>query len=87
MKWRRKAAAQNLAEAQCSLGNCYAAGLVVVKNEVEAVKWYRKAAENGEWHAMNNLGWHLATSANPAMRDGSNAVFFAEKACCFGKCA
>ena len=44
VKWYRKAAEQNLAEAQCALGGCYANDLGVAKNEVEAVKWWRKAA-------------------------------------------
>jgi len=44
------------------------------------VKWYRKAAEGGAVTAFNSLAWILATSENSAIRDGSNAVVFAEKA-------
>jgi TPR repeat protein len=52
----------------------------VASNCVEAVKWYRKAAAGGSARGLNSLAWILATSANPANRDGSNAVVFAEKA-------
>ena len=43
------------AEAQCLLGELYA-GEGVTKDEVEAAKWYRKAAEQGLALAQNNLG-------------------------------
>jgi TPR repeat protein len=56
VKWDRKAAEQNLADAQCALGWCYANGHGVVKDEVEAVKWYRKAAEQNLAEAQKNLG-------------------------------
>ena len=80
VKWYRKAAEQNYASAQCNLGDCYAKGQGVAKDEAEAVKWFRKAAEGGDVRALNGLAWILATSANSAIRDGSNAVVFAEKA-------
>jgi tetratricopeptide (TPR) repeat protein len=80
VKWYRKAAEQNHAKAQVSLGFCYAHSQGVAKDEVESVKWYRKAAGGGEASVFNSLAWHLATSANSAIRDGSNAVVFAEKA-------
>jgi hypothetical protein len=78
--WYRKAADQNLALAQDNLGGCYAGGRGVTKDEVEAVKWYRKAAEQGNAGAQNDLAWILATSTNSAVRDGADAVIFAEKA-------
>ena len=56
MKWYRKAAEQNYAEAQNNLGVCYANGQGVAKDEVEAVKWFRKAAEQNYAEAQNNLG-------------------------------
>lgn len=40
-----KAAEQGDAEAQFSLGVCYFGGLGVEQSYIEAVKWYRKAAE------------------------------------------
>ena len=38
---------QSNAMAQLVLGNCYYNGWGVKKNNAEAVKWYRKAAEQG----------------------------------------
>jgi tetratricopeptide (TPR) repeat protein len=80
VKWYRKAAEQGNADAQFNLGLCYANGHGVGKDEVEAVKWFRKAAETENVNALNALAWILATSENSAIRDGANAVVFAEKA-------
>ena len=44
------------AHAQYNLGLCYANGTGVPKDEVEAVKWYRKAAEQNDADAQYNLG-------------------------------
>ncbi len=47
------------AETQCRIGNCYAAGKVVAKDEAEAVRWYRKAADQGYADAQCWLGkWY-----------------------------
>ena len=42
--------------AQYSLGDCYYYGWGVAEDEEEAVKWYRKAAEQGYAGAQNDLG-------------------------------
>ena len=42
--------------AQYFLGLIYANGRGVAKDEVEAVKWYRKAAEQGDADAQGILG-------------------------------
>ena len=42
--------------AQYNLGMMYGNGRGVAKDEVEAVKWYRKAADQGHADAQNNLG-------------------------------
>ena len=52
----RKAAEQGYADAQFSLGICYAEGDGVAQDKAEAVKWYRKAAEQGYARAQFNLG-------------------------------
>src|SRR4029453_4247327 len=39
VKWFRKAAEQNVADAQFSLGVCYANGRGVTKDDAESVKW------------------------------------------------
>src|SRR6266853_1450322 len=56
VKWFRKAAEQNVADAQFSLGVCYANGRGVTKDDAEAVKWFRKAAEQNFADAQYNLG-------------------------------
>ena len=40
-----------------SLGWCYYRGNGVEQDFVEAVKWFRNAADRGNVRAMNNLGW------------------------------
>ena len=50
------AAEQGFVRAQYNLGICYHDGTGVPRDEVEAVKWYRKAAEQGFAPAQINLG-------------------------------
>ena len=47
MKWYRQAAEQGQANAQANLGSAYSAGRGVRQDDTEAVKWFKKAAENG----------------------------------------
>ena len=49
----------------------------------EAIADYRAALrlEPAFWPALNNLAWILATAADPANRDGKEAVYCAEQAC------
>ena len=62
-KWLEKAAEQGHEKAQLVLAKCYATGEGVKKDEVEAFKIYRKAADAGSAEAMYelrdfyNLGW------------------------------
>ena len=46
--------------AQFSLGLMYDSGLGVPEDDVEAVRWYRLAAEQGDAGAQNNLGFQYA---------------------------
>ena len=71
-EWIRKAAAKGDASAQCFLGDLFRKGEMGVKvnlqdypgvnvtehhkNPTEAVKWYRRAAAQGNAAAQNNLG-------------------------------
>ena len=48
--------ADHCASAQCSLGLCYYDGEGVPQNYTEAVRWTRKAAEQGDVIAQKNLG-------------------------------
>ena len=56
VKWFRKAAEQNVADAQYNLGVCYANGQGVPEDDAESVKWFRKAAEQNLADAQYNLG-------------------------------
>jgi TPR repeat protein len=60
-------------QAQFNLGKRYAIGEDVSQNDVEAVKWYRKAAEGGYPAAQNDLGWMYQNGRGcPARRCGSD---------------
>jgi len=47
---------------------------------LEAKSMYREAGERGTASALNELAWSFATTGDPKLRDGTNAVVFAEKA-------
>ncbi len=79
VKWLRKAAEQDFAAAQYSLGLLYADGEGVAKDEAEAVKWYRKAAEQNFAEAQFNLGFRYYTGQGVAM-DKTEAVKWVRKA-------
>jgi tetratricopeptide (TPR) repeat protein len=49
------------AEAQYNLGWMYFNGEEVTQNDIEAAKWFRKAAKQGHAGAYGNLGWFLIT--------------------------
>ncbi|MBQ2247511.1 MAG: SEL1-like repeat protein [Tidjanibacter sp.] len=57
-EWTYKAAIKGHVEAQRSLGGKYFFGNGVTKDVNEAVKWYRKAAEQGDEYAKDKL-WEL----------------------------
>jgi TonB family protein len=57
----------------------YENGQGVSKDDAEAVRWYRKAAELGEMRAMTNLGVMLATGSGVA-KDEVEAVRWFRKA-------
>ena len=54
VKSNRKATERGNANAQNDLGVAYAKGLGISENDVEALKWYRKAAEQGAKTKLNN---------------------------------
>ena len=43
--------------AQYSVGNAYATGNGVLKNDADALKWWRQAAQNGLPEAQNHLAY------------------------------
>ena len=52
----KKAAEQGNVDAQFSLGDMYAQGLGVPKDEQQSASWFRKAAEQGFAPAQVNMG-------------------------------
>ena len=66
--------------AQNSLGRCYATGTGVRKDENAAVRWYTRSAEKGDVNGQNAVAWVLATSNDPAIRNGMEAEKWAQKA-------
>jgi len=75
MEWYSKAANQNHRLAQFNLGQMYARGQGVEKDEVTAAIWIRRAAQGGDAGAQFNLGdrcahasTHGADTAAPESR-------------------
>jgi hypothetical protein len=60
IKWWRKAAEHENADAQSRLGYAYSTGQSVPQDDAEAIKWWRKAAEHGNANAQHNLGYMYA---------------------------
>ena len=67
------------AEAQYKLGKLYEVGIDVGKDLVEAMKWYRKAAENGHAEAQYMLG-HYYRSGFVVAQNYAEAVAWYRKA-------
>ncbi|MEP4378975.1 MAG: tetratricopeptide repeat protein [Alphaproteobacteria bacterium] len=76
----RRAAALNDARAAYNLAIAYERGRGVVQDDAEAVAWYRKAADRGLVEAMNAMAWIYATSPDLKVRDGAEAVRWAQRA-------
>ena len=76
----RRAASQNDARAAYNLGIAYENGRGVPKDDGEAVKWYRQAADRGLVEGMNAMAWILATSSDSDVRDGTQAIRWAQAA-------
>ena len=76
----KQAAERGFAPAEFGLGAMYSRGQGVQLDLIEAMKWYTKAADQGDPAAMNNLSWLLATGANAHDRNPEKAVEFALRA-------
>lgn len=76
----RRAAAQNDARAAYNLGIAYENGRGVPKSDSDAVGWYKKAADRGLIEGMSALAWLYATSSQPGVRNGAEAVRWAQTA-------
>lgn len=64
------------ARAQVALGDLYKSGKGVSKNDAEAFKWYRKAAELGDRDAQFQVGYMLYTGAGTAKDMRQAAAWF-----------
>lgn len=80
LAYYRRAAEQNDARAAYNIGLAYENGRGVTKDDVNAVAWYRKAADRGLTEGMNAMAWLLATSPNRRVRNGSEALRWAQAA-------
>ena len=72
----RQAAEQGDAAAQVNLGVMYAKGQGVLKDEAEAVKWYRLAAEQGDASAQSLLGVMYAKGQGVLKDEAEAAKWF-----------
>ncbi len=68
-------ALQGDARAQNDLGVLHQLGKAVMQDDVEAVRWYRRAAERNSPLAQNNLGW-MYENGRGAERDYAAALFW-----------
>jgi TPR repeat protein len=80
VKWYRKAAERNNADAQNALGICYNYGDGVPQDYAEALRWYRSAAEQGHARAQNNLGNFYYQHGLGLEKDFAEAVKWYRKA-------
>lgn len=64
------------AEAQFRLGVMYEVGLGVGQDSGEAVKWFRRAAEQGHPDAQNNLGFMYVYGRGVAQDDAEAAKWY-----------
>jgi tetratricopeptide (TPR) repeat protein len=82
--WRKLVADFDRQESRDHLSGASAnlAGLLRTQGKVlESESLERELAERGNAEALNDLAWRLATSSDAKLRNGSNAVVYAERAC------
>ena len=79
----QKAAEMGDKDAAYYLAGLYERGDGVPKDEQEAVRWFKLAADEGYPEALNDLAWAYAT--DPTMRNPKAALEYATKAVAAGK--
>lgn len=84
LDWLQKAAAAGHAGAEARLGDFYAEGLGVARDDAAAAKHYRTAADKGVPHAMARLGMMYADGRGVA-RDLQEALFWLSLAAAHGQ--
>jgi membrane associated rhomboid family serine protease len=75
-EWRRRAEAGD-PNAQGLYGSLLAS---MPKEREQGLRWLRRAAEAGDASGANGLAWWLATAPEDSLRNGAEAVRWAEKA-------
>ena len=65
-----------IAPAQVGLGRIYGVGLGVPRDDAEAIKWYRLAAEQGDPDGMNSLAYKYRYSDPPLQNTEQALVWF-----------
>src|SRR4029077_4338264 len=82
----RRAADLGDPDAQYYVGTLYEAGVGgLAKDGAQALYWYRKAADQNNVEALNDVAWACATSSDPAIRNPGAALEYARKAVDLGK--
>jgi len=77
--WLEKASSLRDPHAMFVVGNCYANGEGVQRNEKEAIAWYQKAVDAGDVDAMLNLGFAFEDGKG-VPQDYNEAVMWHRKA-------
>src|SRR6185503_806122 len=78
--WYLEAAQAGIVSAQNSVAALYELGQGVTKNDVEAVAWLRKAADQGDAYAMYQLGLHLRRGNGVAWSEAEAMQWFKKAA-------
>jgi TPR repeat protein len=78
LRWYARAAAKGDPYAQTALARLKWAGQGLPRDQAGALALLREASAAGYQDAQRALAWHLATAANPELRDGAYARALAE---------
>lgn len=79
-QWWREVAALGNATLQSCLGEFYHFGQGIPQDDGEAIKWYERAAAQGDLIALKRAAWVRATCPKASVRNGLSAVGYARKA-------
>lgn len=80
LRWYQRAARRDDPTAQVNLAQLYRTGRGTPRSDEQARYWYEQAARQGEVSALSGLAWLLATTPDPAVRDGKRALGLARRA-------
>jgi tetratricopeptide (TPR) repeat protein len=74
IRWLTMAAREDDHDAEFYMGVIYMGGKDFRGDQASALHWFKRAAASGHKMAINNLAWLYATSTNPSLRNGTQAV-------------